>query len=59
MDNLSQLLPEKGIRNLICTIRGTQVMLDKDLAMMYGVETKVLNQAVLRNSDRFPESFRF
>ena len=47
------------IENRIYTVRGVQVMLDRDLAAMYHVETKVLNQAVKRNLDRFPESFRF
>lgn len=47
------------IQNRIYSIRGVQVMLDIDLAMLYGVETKVLNQAVKRNIDRFPEAFRF
>ncbi|MDE6508932.1 MAG: ORF6N domain-containing protein, partial [Muribaculaceae bacterium] len=40
-------------------IRGKQVMIDRDLAELYGVETKVLNQAVKRNAQRFPEHFRF
>lgn len=47
------------IRNLIYTVRDNQVMLDSDLAMLYGVETRVLNQAVTRNPDRFPERFCF
>lgn len=47
------------IENLIFTIRGKEVMLDKDLAAMYQVETRVLNQAVKRNIDRFPSAFRF
>jgi len=47
------------IQNKIYTIRGLQVMLDVDLAVLYGVETKVLNQAVKRNIERFPNSFRF
>lgn len=47
------------IENRIFTIRGEQVMLDSDLAEMYQVETKVLNQAVKRNINRFPEAFRF
>ena len=41
------------------SIRGRQIMLDRDFAELYGVETKVLNQAVKRNIDRFPERFRF
>lgn len=47
------------IENRIFTIRGKQVMVDRDLAELYGVNTKVLNQAVKRNIDRFPECFRF
>ncbi|WP_165062325.1 ORF6N domain-containing protein [Adlercreutzia sp. ZJ154] len=50
---------EPAIRNLIYTVRGTQVMLDSDLAKLYQVETKVLNQAVTRNPNRFPERFCF
>jgi len=47
------------IQNKIHNIRGVQVMLDRDLAELYGVETKVFNQAVKRNIKRFPQSFRF
>ena len=47
------------IESLILTIRGKQVILDRDLARLYGVETKVLNQAVKRNIERFPEDFMF
>ncbi len=47
------------IENKIYTVRGTQVMLDSDLAQIYGVETRVFNQAVKRNIKRFPNSFRF
>ena len=51
--------PLENIENLILNIRGKQVMLDRDLARLYGVETKVLNQAVKRNIERFPEDFMF
>ena len=47
------------IENRIFTIRGQKVMIDKDLAELYGVKTMVLNQAVKRNIDRFPEDFMF
>lgn len=47
------------IRSKIYEIRGQKVMLDRDLAIMYGVETRALNQAVKRNTDRFPEDFMF
>ena len=49
----------QSIERVIYTFRGVQVMLDRDLAKMYNVETKVLNQAVKRNSGRFPERFMF
>ena len=48
-----------NIENMIYNFRGVQVMIDHDLAMLYGVKTKVLNQAVNRNIERFPERFRF
>lgn len=47
------------IKNCIYEIRGQRVMLDRDLAELYGVETRVLNQAVKRNIERFPEDFMF
>ena len=48
-----------NIESLIRVIRGQQIMLDSDLAMLYGVETRTLNQAVKRNIKRFPEDFMF
>lgn len=48
-----------NIESKILTVRNQQVMLDKDIAELYGVETKVLNQAVKRNIERFPEEFMF
>ena len=51
--------PLETIENLILTIRGKQVMLDRDLARLYGVETKRLNEAVKRNLERFPDDFMF
>lgn len=47
------------IQSRIYVIRGVQVMLDRDLAMLYHVETRTFNQAVKRNEERFPENFRF
>lgn len=47
------------VESKIFLIRGKQVMVDRDLAELYGVETKVINQAVKRNLERFPEEFRF
>ena len=52
-------LNQQDIESLIYVVRDTQVMLDRDLAMIYGVETKVLNQAVKRNINRFPPDFIF
>ena len=47
------------LENKIYTVRGLQVMIDRDLAVLYDVETKVFNQAVKRNTERFPQNFRF
>ena len=47
------------LRKKIYTIRGMEVMRDNELAELYSVETKALNQAVKRNIDRFPQAFRF
>lgn len=55
----NELIMNKEIQSRIYAIRGVQVMLDEDLALLYGVDTKVLNQAVKRNSERFPEQFMF
>ena len=55
----ASLQPLENIENLIHVIRGKQVMLDRDLARLYGVETRVLNQAVQRNIERFPGDFMF
>ncbi|MGK9127156.1 ORF6N domain-containing protein [Olivibacter sp. SA151] len=57
--NESLIIPEELVMNQIYYIREQKVMLDRDLAELYGVETKVLNQAVRRNIDRFPEDFMF
>lgn len=57
--NCDQLLDNLDIQSLIRIIRGQQVMLDRDLATLYRVENRVLNQAVKRNSERFPEDFMF
>ena len=53
------LIPVERIAAQVYLIRGVSVMLDADLAALYGVETKVLNQAVARNKERFPEDFMF
>jgi len=50
---------DQVISSRILTIRGVQVILDRDIAALYGVETKVLNQAVKRNAERFPADFMF
>ncbi len=57
--NVALYLPHEAIHKRIYVIRGKNVMLDHDLAELYGVLTKVLNQAVKRNTDRFPEDFMF
>ena len=56
---MNELVKRDGISEKIYLIRDVQVMLDRDLAELYQVETKVLNQAVKRNADRFPQSFMF
>jgi len=53
------LIPAQRIERVIYLIRGQKVMLDRHLAQLYGVETRVLNQAVRRNKDRFPNDFMF
>lgn len=59
MNNIEKSSKLQKIENRILTIRGNQVLIDKDIAELYSVETKALNQAVKRNSERFPELFRF
>ena len=56
---LQALVAEQKILNKIYAIRGEKVMLDKDLAEIYGVETRVLNQSIKRNLNRFPKDFMF
>jgi len=56
---MSKLVPHEVIENKIFIIRGHKVMLDRDLATLYGVPTKVLNQTVRRNRKRFPDDFMF
>ena len=56
MDVLKQ---KTRIDEQIYSVRGMQVMIDKDLAVLYGVETKQLNRAVKRNIERFPKDFMF
>ena len=59
MEGQTGLIPMERIERAILSIRGEKVMLDSDLAELYGVETKALNQAVKRNANRFPEDFMF
>lgn len=54
-----EVLPSAPIKDKIHAIRNSEVMLDSDLAELYGVETRQINQAVSRNSDRFPDDFFF
>jgi len=56
---VNELLIESEVGSRIFTLRGKEVMFDRDLAELYQVETKVLNQAVKRNIKRFPEDFMF
>lgn len=58
-DNDSTLVPIERINNSIHLVRGQRVIFDRDLAAIYGIETRKLNQAVKRNTDRFPQDFMF
>jgi len=59
MVNNTALIPFERIGSAIRLVRGQKVLLDNDLAQLYGVETRALNQAVKRNAERFPEDFMF
>jgi len=58
-NSMTEIIQEIDIEKQIYIIRGIKVMLDKDLAKLYGVKTKALNQSVRRNIKRFPEDFMF
>ena len=55
----NEIITVEGIRSLVYTIRGQQVMLDSDLAEIQGYELRAMNQQVKRNIERFPEDFMF
>src|ERR1035437_9504021 len=55
----TELIPAERIETKILLLRGQKVLLDRDLAALYGVPTKALKQAVHRNADRFPDDFAF
>ena len=57
-DNIA-LINQDNLKDQIYTIRGVQVMFDRDLAKLYDVETRILNQAVKRNIERFPDEYCF
>src|SRR5713226_6147808 len=59
MPRKNSIIPVVRIERAILLVRGQRVMLDRDLAALYGVETRVLNQAVRRNIERFPDDFMF
>lgn len=59
MSEDASIIPVERVERSIYLIRGHKVMLDRDLAALYGVETKALNQAVKRNTGRFPSDFVF
>ena len=56
---MSEIMISNKIENKILTIRGQQVLIDRDVAELYGVETKKVNQAVSRNRDKFPDGYTF
>jgi len=55
----AEIIPVEAIARVIYALRGQRVLLDRDLAALYGVETRALNQAVKRNAARFPSDFMF
>ena len=59
MSESTSIIPYEGIERQILFLRGQKIMVDADLAALYGVATKALNQAVKRNRERFPEDFVF
>jgi hypothetical protein len=59
MDKSKSIVPVEGIVDKILNLRDEKVLLDRDMAILYGVSTKVLNQAVSRNLKRFPPDFMF
>ncbi len=59
MSKESSLVPYKSIENRILILRGQKIILDADLAVLYGVTTRRLNEQVKRNRERFPEDFMF
>ena len=56
---MKDIVPVEDVQQVIYQLRGHKVILDADLARLYGVATKVLNQAVKRNAEKFPEDFAF
>ena len=54
---MSELIKFEEVEKRVLTIRGEQVLIDRDVAELYGVETKEINQAVKRNPDKFPEGY--
>jgi hypothetical protein len=55
----AEIIPVEAITRVIYVLRGQRVLLDRDLAALYGVETRALNQEVKRNAARFPSDFMF
>lgn len=59
MGNEIQVVTTKEVENLVIELRGQKVLLDRDVAVLYGVETKRVNEAVRNNTDKFPERYSF
>ena len=57
MENKLQVIREQEIEACLIELRGQKVLLDRDVAILYGVETKRVNEAVRNNSDKFPEGY--
>ena len=59
MENKVQVIRESEVKELIIELRGEKVLIDRDIAKLYGVETRDINKAVKNNADKFPESYCF
>ena len=59
MENNKEIIHESEVKELIIELRGEKVLIDRDVAKLYGVETKRINEAVKNNRDKFPNGYMF
>ena len=59
MENNKEIIHESEVKELIIELRGEKVLIDRDVAKLYGVETRDINKAVKNNADKFPENYCF